>query len=55
MRNLLTTAAKIVASLVFADLAILTFALAQLAVEGRTGYWNPFWLWQARILIGLLS
>jgi hypothetical protein len=35
------------------DLLILFASLSQIALEGRTGYWSPFWLWQARFLVRL--
>ncbi len=37
------------------DMLILFAALGQIAFEGRTGYWNPFWRVQAEFLIGLLQ
>lgn len=40
---------------IFADLFILCMALAQVAVEGRTGYWSGWWMWQAKIVLNLIS
>ncbi len=36
------------------DIAILFASLAQVALEGRTGSWNPFWRWQAEQVVRLL-
>ena len=36
---------------VFFDIAILFTGLAQIAYEGRTGYWNPFWRAQAEFVV----
>lgn len=36
------------------DLIILFTSLAQVALEGTTGYWNPFWRVQAEFVIKLL-
>jgi len=36
------------------DLMILFVSMAQIAVEGRTGHWNEFWLWQARLVIKIV-
>jgi len=45
----------VVLFLVLLDLIILFGALAQIAIEGKTGYWNSFWLTQARFLISFLN
>ncbi len=34
---------------------ILFFAMAQYAIEGRTGYWNGFWSWQAQQVVKILK
>jgi len=36
------------------DLMILFVSMAQIAVDGRTGHWNEFWLWQARLFIKIV-
>jgi hypothetical protein len=41
--------------LVLIDIMILFFSMAQIAVEGKTGYWNPFWRWQAEQVIRLIK
>ena len=41
--------------LVMMDLMILFTSMAQIAVEGKTGYWNPFWKAQARAVVILLA
>lgn len=33
------------------DLFIVSFALAQIALEGGTGYWSEFWLAQAKFIL----
>lgn len=45
------------AALMFAmfDIMILFGSLAQIGMEGRTGYWAPFWRVQAEALIRLLQ
>lgn len=40
--------------LVVADVFILFTALAQVAIENRTGEWNGFWRWQAEQVIKVL-
>jgi hypothetical protein len=37
------------------DFLILCTALLQLGIEGRTGEWNAFWIWQAQKLVQLLE
>ncbi len=44
-----------VAALALADVFILAMSLTQIAVEGRTGSWSPFWSAQANFLINLLG
>lgn len=41
--------------LAVADILILLVSLSQMAIEGRTGYWAPFWSIQAKWLIRLLG
>lgn len=36
------------------DLFVLFASLAQVAVEGRTGYWSPFWAKQAEVVAMVL-
>jgi hypothetical protein len=55
MKNILSVIAYIVVLVVVLDLAVVSFGLAQIAFEGRTGYWSPFWLWQAKFIINLLQ
>lgn len=43
--------AFIVLLLAVADVLILFTALGQIALEGRTGYWNGFWLTQAKFVL----
>lgn len=47
--------ASVLCFAVMVDLMILFTSMAQIAVEGRTGYWNPFWKTQARAAITLLD
>lgn len=37
------------------DLTIVVMGLTQIALEGRTGYWAPFWYVQAEFIINLLT
>ena len=37
------------------DMLILFAGLGQIAMEGRTGYWAPFWRVQAEFVVGLLQ
>lgn len=37
------------------DLMILFAALGQIAIEGRTGEWNGFWLVQAKAVVAALN
>jgi len=41
--------------LVLFDLLILFAGLGQIALEGRTGIWHPFWRVQAEFVVGLLQ
>lgn len=41
--------------LICADVFILFMSLGQLAIEGQTGYWSPFWLAQAKIVLALVG
>ena len=45
----------ILAVTAIADLAIVFFGMAQIAIEGRTGYWAPFWRVQAEWIINILT
>ena len=55
MKNTLTAIGNTLLAFALVDILILTFALAQLAIEGRTGEWSEFWLMQARFLINLVG
>ena len=55
MKNVLKTIGGVIAGLIALDILILTFALLQVGLEGQTGYWSPFWMEQARFIIGLLN
>jgi len=37
------------------DVFILSMSLLQIGIEGRTGYWNPFWYKQGQVLISVLE
>ena len=54
MKKVLTNFAAFVSVIVMLDLMILFTGLAQVAIEGRTGYWNPFWRWQAQQVVKVL-
>ena len=36
------------------DLLILSVSFLQIGLENETGYWNPFWVWQAEQIISFL-
>lgn len=55
MRKTLNFAIEFAALFLILDLLILFTALGQIAVEGRTGYWNGFWRWQAEKVVQLIS
>ena len=55
MTNVLKTIGGVIAGLITLDIFILTFALLQVGVGEQTGYWSPFWMEQARFIIGLLN
>jgi len=54
MIKALTITGKVLLVLALLDITILFFSLAQIAAEGRTGYWNPFWRTQAEFVINIL-
>lgn len=41
--------------LVILDVVVLFGGLAQIALEGRTGEWSPFWRVQAEFVVKLLN
>lgn len=55
MKKAITLVGQTLAILAALDITILLFALLQVGIEGRTGYWSPFWMEQARFIIGLLN
>ena len=54
IKKILVGALELIVLLVAVDLIILFTSLAQIVLEGRTGYWNPFWRVQAEFVIKLL-
>jgi len=52
-KKALSVTATSIAFLVMFDLMILFASLAQIQLEGRTGYWNPFWKAQAEVVLSL--
>jgi len=46
--------AKFFLFLLFLDFAIVALSLAQIGLEGTTGYWAPFWRVQAEWIINFL-
>lgn len=44
-----------IALLAALDLFILFASLGQIALEGRTGTWNPFWRKQAEVVVRLMA
>jgi hypothetical protein len=55
MTKIIKITGQILITLVLLDLMILFFSMAQIAVEDKTGYWNPFWRWQAEQVIRLMK
>lgn len=49
-----TIASEAIALLATLDMLILFASLAQIMVEGQSGYWNPFWRTQAEMVLTLL-
>ena len=45
---------QFVGFLVAVDLMILFFALLQIMTENTSGYWSPFWTFQADLLLRFL-
>lgn len=41
--------------LITLDLMIVMFGLAQIAIEGRTGYWAPFFYTQAEFILHIIN
>lgn len=54
IKKVLIMALEAATLLIAFDLIILFASLAQIALEGKTGYWNPFWRVQAEFVIKLL-
>jgi hypothetical protein len=54
IKKILIAVFEAVVLLIAFDLIILFTSLAQIALEGTTGYWNPFWRVQAEFVIKLL-
>ncbi len=55
VKKTISVTASVLVFAVMMDLMILFTSMAQIAVEGRTGYWNPFWKAQARAVVTLLA
>jgi len=55
MRKALTNIYYVIVALIMFDVMILMTSIAQLAYEGQTGYWSPFWRIQAEFFINLIS
>ncbi len=54
VKTFLIGAAQAILIIAALDVLILFTALGQVALEGRTGYWSPFWRWQAERVVSLL-
>lgn len=54
IKKILIAVFEAIILLISFDLIILFTSLAQIALEGKTGYWNPFWRVQAEFVIKLL-
>jgi hypothetical protein len=55
MKNLVINAFHFIVVLAAIDVIVLLFSLAQIATEGRTGEWSPFWATQAKVLLSILN
>jgi hypothetical protein len=55
MKKIITNTFYAVLIFAAADLMILFAALGQIAVEGRTGEWNAFWLFQAKAFVAAMN
>ena len=53
MKKAIQAAGSAILIIILLDLVILFFAMGQTALEGRTGYWSPFWRWQAEQVLRL--
>ena len=51
MKKALSISFNILLAAALLDLAILSLGILQIAQEGRTGYWNPFWRTQAEFVV----
>lgn len=54
LKKIIIAIFEVIVLLIVFDLIILFTSLAQIALEGRTGYWNPFWRVQAEFVVKLL-
>ncbi len=54
MKNIASGIANGIMLLMVLDVLILFTGLAQIVYEGRSGYWNPFWSWQAQQVVRLM-
>lgn len=54
VKKILIAALEVIVLLIAFDLIILFTSMAQIALEGKTGYWNPFWRVQAEFVIKML-
>lgn len=54
-KHIASISLQAIAFLVMFDLLILFSSMAQIAYEGRTGHWNPFWRKQAEIVVRLIA
>lgn len=41
--------------LVGLNFLILFASMAQIGLEGKTGYWNPYWRWQAEAVLSVVG
>ncbi len=55
IKEIVSAVGATITLLVAADLFILFMSLAQIALEGRTGYWSPFWMVQAKFFLTLVG
>jgi len=55
MKKALNIAIDVILLFIILDALILFAGLGQIAIEGRTGYWNSFWMAQAKFIVSLLQ
>lgn len=55
MKKIVSATLQTMLVLAALDAAILMTSMAQIALEGETGAWHPFWASQAKFVLWLIS